>query len=236
MRYLWFPHARRLLPALLLALPMAPSVVRAQTSAVIDEGTFLVRRGGTAIGRESFRIVRSPGAGGRVFLATGQSSIDGDRIVTRLGTDSTGLPVSYEADISTRGERINRLQGRGRPGRFSVLAQVKGHESARDYLLTNGALVIDQDVFHHYYFVPLLASHAGVIAIIPRGNQQVTYTLTDRGAENLSLGGRTVLARHYTLDAPSSGTQDVWIDSAGRVLKVSISERGLVALRDELPR
>jgi hypothetical protein len=228
-------HARQLLAALFLALPIATPAARAQTSAVVDEGTFLVSRGGTAIGRESFRIVRSPGAGGQVFLATGQSSIYGDRIVTRLGTDSTGLPVSYEADISARGERVNRLQGRGRPGRFSVLAQVKGRESARDYLLSNGALLIDQDVFHHYYFVPRLASHANVIAIIPRGNQQVTYALADRGAENLSLGGRTVQVRHYALASPSGGTQDVWIDSSGRVLKVSISERGLVALRDELP-
>jgi hypothetical protein len=221
---------------LFVALLALSTAARAQTSAVIDEGTFLVSRAGTAIGRESFRIMRSPGPGGQVFLITGQSSIGDERMVTRLGADSGGVPVSYEADVSRRGEQVHHLQGRGRPGRFSVLVQVKGGESARDYRLVNGALLIDQDVFHHFFFVPRLANHARVIAIVPRGSQQVAYTLTDRGAEDISVAGRTVQARRYTLVPASGAGQDVWVDATGRMLRVAIPERGLVAVRDDLPR
>lgn len=214
------------------ALALAPVTARAQ-SAIVDEGTFLVSRNGSAVGRESFRILRSPGPGGQVLLVTGQSAVGDNRIVTRLGTDAAGVPVSYEANLSVRGEQIQRLQGRGRPGRFSVLVQTKTGESARDYVLSSGALLIDGDVFHQFYFLPQLATHSSIVVIDPSAARQTTFTLTDRGAENVSLSGRSFAARHYALVAPSGSAEEVWVDGTGRLLKVSIPEKGLVAVRED---
>jgi hypothetical protein len=38
------------------------------------------------------------------------------------------------------------------------------------------------------------------------------------------------------LSEPGSGDRDLWVDAAGRVLKVAIASRGLVAQRNEPPR
>jgi hypothetical protein len=226
-------RARLALPALLLLLPFA---ARAQTSAIVDEGSFVVSRGGTVVGRESFRIARSPGPNGQVLVCTGQSAVGDLRVTSRLATDSAGVPVSYEANITARGEKAIRLQGRGRPGRFSVVVQTRAGESARDYLLSNGALLLDEDVFHQFFFVSHLTSHTNIIAIDPRNSTQTTYTLADRGTETVTIGRQSQPARHFALVAASGATKDVWVDGTGRLLKVALPDRNLVAVRDESPR
>src|SRR5690348_10020034 len=67
----------------------------AQTSAVVDQGTFMVARGGAAIGREQFSIIRAIGTGGQVFRAEARSSLGDLRLQSTLATDSLGSPVSY---------------------------------------------------------------------------------------------------------------------------------------------
>jgi hypothetical protein len=229
-------RARSTIQALLLFLSSLPAAARAQSSAIVDEGTFVVTRNGTVVGRESFRIARTPGPNGQVLVCTGQSAIGDTRVTSRLATDSAGGPVGYQANISLRGTQTMRLKGVGRPGRFSVLMQTQTGESAKDYLLSNGALLLDDDVFHQFYFVPRLTSHANIIAIDPRGSSQTTYTLADRGSESVTIGRQSVQARHYALVSSSGGTQDVWVDGAGRLLKVALPEKGLVAVRDEAAR
>jgi hypothetical protein len=214
---------------------MLPAAVRAQASAVVDEGTFMVTQKGAPLGRESFRIVRTPAPGGQVFRATGQSALGDNRITTSLGTDSSGVPVSYELELTQRAV-VQRLQGRGRPGRFSVLMQTVSGESAREYVLDNGALLIDEDVFHHFFFVPLAAQHSQLIVIAPRVADQGRFTLQERGTEMVEIANRSIQSRHFALIGPSGASRDVWIDGRGRLLKVAIPEKGLVALRDDPPR
>ncbi|MGH7678698.1 MAG: hypothetical protein ACRENU_09545, partial [Gemmatimonadaceae bacterium] len=47
-------------------LGLLPSAVAGQ-SAVVDEGTFTVTERGAPLGRESFRIARTPAPGGQVY-------------------------------------------------------------------------------------------------------------------------------------------------------------------------
>lgn len=208
----------------------------AQASAVVDEGTFMVTRQGAPLGRESFRIVRTPAPGGQVYRATGQSALGDNRVTTSLGTDSSGVPVSYESELTQRGEVVQRLQGRGRPGRFSVLMQTKSGESAREYVLNNGALLMDEDVFHHFFFVPIAAQHQQLIVISPRASDPGRFALQERGSEVVEIAGRSIESRHFALIGPSGASRDVWVDGKGRLLKVAIPEKGLVALRDDPPR
>jgi hypothetical protein len=210
--------------------------VSAQTSAVVDEGTFMVTRAGAPLGRESFRIVRAPGPHGQVFRATGQSALGDQRFTTSLGTDSTGVPVAYESELRMRGEVVQRLQGQGRPGRFSVVVWTKGGEASREYLLNHGALLIDDEVIHQFYFIPAAATRGELIVIAPRGGQQGRYRLEERSNETVEIAGRGVASRRFALIPATGGSRDVWIDANGRLLKVVIPDKGISALRDDLPR
>jgi hypothetical protein len=212
-----------------------PTVSLAQTSAVVDEGTLMITRQGAPLGRESFRIVRAPAPGGQVFRATGQSAQGSVRVTTSLGTDSMGVPVTYESELSRDGEVVQRLQGRGRPGRLSVIMSTKSGESAREYVLSNGALLMDEDVYHQFYFVPMAVGHDQVNVIAPRIGQQTGLRLDDRGQEALEVSGRSIQARHFALSG-AGGIREVWVDDKGRLLKVAIPAKGLVAQRDDPPR
>lgn len=219
---------------LLLGLLCAPVIVSAQTSAVVDEGTFMVTRNGAPMGRESFRIVRAPGPGGQAFLATGRSA---SGMSTRLGTDSSGVPISYESDLVRGAEVIQRLRGQGRPGRFSVLVQTKTGEAGREYLLSNGALLVDDDVFHHFYFVHVAAGKREQLVVIsPRAGQQERFQLEERANDTVDIGGRSIRSRHYALTDTRGASAEVWVDAQGRLLKVSIPRTGLLAFRDDPPR
>ena len=218
-----------------LALALFPALAAAQSSAVVDEGSFTVSRAGAPLGRESFRIIRAPGPGGQAFLATGTSVLGEIKVTSRLATDSVGAPVDYSADVTERGVVVQRLRGRGRPGRFSVLAQTRTGESAREYLLDNGALLIDEDVFNHFFFVGLAAQKPHVIVISPRSTQQGRNEVQGRGEDVLDIGGRKITARRLTI-AGANGSRDVWVDDRGRLLKVAFAGDGLIALRDDPPR
>jgi hypothetical protein len=60
--------------------------------------------------------------------------------------------------------------------------------------------------------------------------------VADAGTEKLAIGGTTLDARHYTIADPGGANREVWADSTGRLLKVAIPSRGVVALRDDPPR
>ena len=214
------------------ALPFAAA---AQGSAVVDEGTFTIARGGTPVGRESFRVIRAPAPGGQVYQATGTSVIGEVKATSRLGTDSVGRPVAYESEVTERGQLVQRLRGRGRPSRFSTLVQTRTGESAREFVLPNGTLLLDEHVFHHFFFVALAAHSTEVVVISPRTAQQVAMRLEPLAEESVEVGGRTLAARRFSLTSGASPSH-VWVDGQGRLLKVEIPERGFVALRDDPPK
>ena len=225
--------------AMLLALAVAASAARAQNSAVVDEATFMIARSGKPIGRESFRIIRAPGPGGQVYRAVATSSVDSLRYSSTLATDSTGAPVSYELRVTQRGDPVAFVIGRGRPDRFSVLVQNKGGESAAEYLLRRGTILLDEDLFNQFYFVALAsaaAPDAGLSVISPRGGPAVGYKFEFKSIDAVQIGGQSLTGRHYILYTDAGTRAEVWLDAAGRLLKASVPDRSLVALRDDPPR
>ena len=217
-----------------LILLSLPAVASAQAGALIDDGTFTISRKGSPIGREAFRIARVPAPGGQVYRGSGTTVLENRRYTTVLGTDSTGLPVSYEARLID-GTTTLRIEGRGRPGRFSVLSSTDGGESAREYVIENGALLMEEDVFLHFFFVPLASAGSRVSVIVPRTARQSAFEVANGGRTTIDIAGTKVPARHYSIS--SDGVKrDVWVDALGRLLKVSIPEKDLVALRDDPPR
>jgi hypothetical protein len=59
--------------------------------------------------------------------------------------------------------------------------------------------------------------------------------VASRGTETLDIAGVKLRARRFSLSS-DGGSRDVWVDPLGRLLKVSIPEKDLVALRDDPPR
>jgi hypothetical protein len=228
------PRATPLVRRAALAALLVASPAFAQRSGLVDEGTFMVSRNGAPMGRESFRIIRAPAPGGQVFQARSQSAFGADRVTTILGTDSTGAPVSYDAEVSRNGKVVEKVRGSGAAGRFNVLVQTRSGEASREYVLDNGALLIDDDVIHQFHFVGLaLAGAYDVVA--PRATGQLRYALESRGSEAIDIAGRRVESRRYALTEPGRSAVEVWFDARGRLLKVAIPEKSIVAVRDDPP-
>ena len=225
------------LVALLLG-PALPSFSGAQAGGrTIDEGTFVISRNGAVIGRESFRIVRSPSPSGDVLRATAQLALGDQRVVPSLSADTTGAPLSYDVAVQDGPDRQVRLQGRTRPGRFSAMLRTRDGESTKEYVVPASVVVLDDDISHQLYFVTLGGRRSGPVTILdPRSNAQSPAMLEHRGAAAVEIAGKSVPAQHFALSAPGVTLREFWVDAAGRILKAAVPERGIVALRDEVPR
>lgn len=221
--------------AALLALAIPATRPVAAQNRVVDEGTLSITRSGAPAGREAFRIVRVPSANGELYRASAQISSGELRLSPTLLADSVGSAQSYEIGVRDGARSVLQLKATARPARLAVLELTPGGESVKEYVVPRHTLVLDRDVFHHYFFVPM-ASRGGNIAVIdPQGRAQFTATVRLVGSEPLDIGGRAVTATHYALSG-NGGQRDFWLDREGRVLKVALADRGLVALREELPR
>ena len=108
-------------------------------------------------------------------------------------------------------------------------------ESEREYVVSDGALLLDDDVFHQFYFLARRSDQGTIPVVIPRRNTQVVLKVTNQGNENVTIGTKTISAQHLVFSDPSGQVRDVWVDDKGRVLKVEIPARKLVALRDDPP-
>jgi hypothetical protein len=224
-----------LLSATLLAVPAAaPSQVT-----VVDEGSFTISRSGTKIGRETFTIRRTPGPGGDVYVANATVEFDAERLSPALRADDSFAPLAYQLEVRSGGEVRERLRAIVGRGRISAQVKTAKGESTKEYIVADGALVLDEDVFHQYYFLARRVSGAGaatVPVVIPQHNTQVVMRVSMQGNDAVTIGGRGVTARVLVLTEPGGGTRHIWVDSQGRVLKVVLDARGITALRDEPPR
>jgi hypothetical protein len=222
-----------LLSATLLAVPAAaPSQVT-----VVDEGSFTISRSGTKIGRETFTIRRTPGPGGDVYVANATVEFDAERLSPALRADDSFAPLAYQLEVREGGEVRERLRAIVGRGRISAQVKTAKGESTKEYIVADGALVLDDNVFHQYYFLARRASGAATVpVVIPQRNTQVVMRVSTQGNDAVSVAGRAINARVLVLTEPGGATRHIWVDDQGRVLKVVLDARGITALRDEPPR
>ena len=143
--------------------------------------------------------------------------------------------IGHSIDVKNGGDTEERLRATGRPGRLHAVLQTRTGESSKEYLISSSAVILDEDVFHQHFFIPLARRSGDVSVIIPRRNSQVSGRIEDRGTEKIKVDGTEVSALHLVITLPD-GARDLWFDDTGRLLKVAVPARGLVALREELPR
>ena len=205
--------------------------------ATLDEGSFTITVNGERVGREDFRIRSTPGSSGPEVVATATVAYANRRVMPQMRGDSAGVPSRYVVEVKDGpgvDERVDGVIGRGR---VSTRVRNSRGESANEFVVSQGALVIDDDVFHQYYFITRRKNPAGAISVIvPRRNTQVTMRVADAGTDKLSIGGTLLDARRFTISDPGGADREVWADASGRLLKVTIPSKGVVALRDDPPR
>jgi hypothetical protein len=213
------------------ALPAAAQVI------TLDEGTFTITRNGSPVGRESFTIRSSPGGtAGPVVQARATVSYDDRRLTPILKADSIGSPTEYQLEVRAGANASEVLKGVIRRGRFSATMQTPRGENLKEYVVSEGALVLDEDVFHQYYFLARGGRTGSVPVVVPHRNVQVVMRMEDRGPASVTVGGQSIAGRAYVLVEPGGANREIWVDTQGRVLKVAIPARGIVAIRDEPPR
>lgn len=212
----------------------AVSPAGAQT--LVDEGSFTISRNGQTIGREQFSIRATPGPSGPTYNAFGTTTYSDRRLDPRLITDASGAPVRYEVETRVGPERQQLLSGQVQRGRFSARTQTPRGMSAREYIVADNALILDDDIFHQYFFVARAERSGAIPVVVPRRNVQVTMQVEAQGPERLTIAGTPLDARRLLISEPNGETREVWVDAQGRVLKVVIAARGVTAQRDDPPR
>jgi len=226
--------------SLVVALSLASSSFSFAQVTTVDEGSFTITRGGTLpanrIGQESFTIRRTRGPGGDVVVANATVTFDTEHIAPALRTDTSFSPLAYQVEVRT-GNDVERLRGRIGGGRFSAQLKTAKGESSKEYIVSDGALILDDDVFHQYYFLVqrARAGSATIPVVIPRRNTQETMRIQSGANEQVRVGTSSVEARHFTIQEPTGATRQVWADAQGRILKVQL-DGNITATRDELPR
>ena len=217
-----------------LLLALAAPAARAQ-GAVVDVGSFTISANDQPVGREDFRITRTESSTGRSYVANATVTYSDRKLYPALSTDAAGLPANYQVEVRVGQDTREKLYGQLGEGKFSARVQTPRGESAKEYIVAAGALILDDDVFHQYYFVA--QRDPGTLpVVVPRRNVQVRMTLRADGAQSVTIGGTPIDARHFVLTEPGGATREIWVDSQGRVLRVALPARGIVALRDEPPR
>jgi len=219
-----------------LSLGIFPLPAGAQSPGrLIDEGVFLLTRGGAPAGSETFRIV-GVGDGTGDLRATAQQISNGQRITSSLLIDSTGAPVTYQLNVFKGKTPVLHLQAQGRPGRLSALSSdAQRNESMREYVVVPGATaIVDDPLVHEFYFLPLLRRSAPIHLISPWSGGQQALAVSSGGMEDIVVGGRHTTAVRYTVGS-GGNRREFWVDAKGRMLRFESQAQQLVAVRDELP-
>jgi hypothetical protein len=218
--------------AAVTALPAAAQTVR------IDEGTYRILLGGREVGSETFAIRQNGVGADAVIIAQGRVVLEQNgpsEVVANVQFAGAGLrPVAY--DLELRGADARRIHG-SVTGRRASARIAAGSETFREYLVTDGAVVLDDGVTHHYYFLGrrALAGATSVPILVPRESRQIQAALTLGGEESVSVAGTATRARRLTVQPEGGDARHVWLDGEGRVLRVEVPARGLVAVRTALP-
>ncbi|HUE76715.1 MAG TPA: hypothetical protein VMM83_02135 [Longimicrobiales bacterium] len=218
-----------------LVLVAAAAPAAAQTT-VIDEGSFRLSIKGTPIGTETFAIRRTGTGDAATLIAQGRIVLDtGEQTRALLQVEGPGLrPSAYQIEVT--GPETQSIRGQAAGNRFRATIVSTAGETMREYLASEGAVVLDDGVAHQHYFLAEAAGDGGAVPIIiPRQSRQVSASVTNAGSDNIRVGGGTVAARRLEIEPAGLPLRIVWVDSQGRVLRLEIPDNDFVAERTALP-
>lgn len=238
MRSQWFATVCAALACTVLFGTPGTQSLAAQTG-MSDEGTFQIYVGGREAGTEEFSIEQSGSGTSAQVVATGRVRLTLPvgtlQLVSRLRASGLAAnPMTYEVTVG--GDSPRQIVGEVGDGRFSAQIITPTGEQLREYVASSGALVLDEGIAHHYYFLARRLRDGRVPIIIPRENRQVMATVTDLGEESININGTDVTLYHLVVQPDGGDERHVWVDALNRVTQVEIPAREYRAVRTEIPR
>lgn len=222
----------RVLPFLWIAGWAFPAAAQVTT---LDEGSFTFFVGGTRTGFEQFTIQRRSERSSASVLAYATIEIADRRLIPALSADTNGVPLSYKLEERRDGAILRRLDAISVGTIVTLTSITPRGRSERDLRLSTDTGLLDEDVIHQYYFLARRGAGTHRVLVARRlAYDTVTVSIVDTG--EVEIGNGRLPARHLTVRTTAGVTTDVWVDSQGRVLRVSDPSRDFVAVRDEPPR
>lgn len=221
--------------AIAFAALFAPAAAHAQT-VVVDEGTFRLSVRGTPVGTETFTIRRSGEGAGAATVAQGRIVLDsGQQTRSLLQFEGPDLrPSAYQIEVT--GAEKQSITGQAAGNRFRATIVSTAGEQMREYLASDGAVVLDEGVAHQHYFLMSATGGNGRLAVIvPRQSRQVTASVSTAGTEAITIGGQTVQARRVQVEPQGLPGRTIWVDAQNRILRFSIPDESYTAERVALP-
>lgn len=216
-------------------LGLTAAGVDAQT-VTVDEGTFRLSVRGTPVGTETFAIRRNGEGPGATVVAQGRVVLDsGDQTRSLLQFEGPGLrATAYQIEVT--GPEKQSISGQAAGSRFRATIVSTAGEQMREYLASEGAVVLDDGIAHqHYFLVSSTGGSGSVPIIIPRQSRQVTARVSDLGTESITVAGRNVQARRLRVEPQGLAPRFLWVDPQDRVLRLSIPDDDYLAERTALP-
>ena len=207
----------------------------AQGSRVADEGSFTISVGGRTAGRENFRISATTRGDVTEYVARADVTYGDRKVTPELRTGPDGAVVSYE--VTTRsGGSTESWRGALTRGRLNATIASGRGTSAREYIVPAGTLVLDDEIIHQHWFLVLRGRSGSMSVVVPRrADVQSTVTMTTVGEETLQVGNHDLPATHLRAVLGGGEVHEIWVDKSGRLLKVALPARNLVAIRDDPP-
>lgn len=237
------PASRRRLAAVLVAALVAATPVAAMAQPVrLDVGSFTVISNGQRVGREQFSLQLVTTNEGPSIEVRSESAIGDRRTAMRLEVDSAGTPFRYSVEVRRGAEQTMRLGGQRVRGRFATLSRSVTGESAREYLLRPGAVVVeDEGLVQHALLVRRRALTVGsgvtLPSLTPVANAQgAVRVVLEADTDVVVIAGARRTAQRFRVVTASGEVRLVWAEREGQLLRISIPSRGLEAVRDDVPR
>jgi len=229
----------RLLSAAFLLLAVASPRALAQ-NVTVDENAFRIYLDGQEVGREEFSIRQIGPRGQQRMVLRGNVTMEGPagrtEIAPFMEVQGEKLGVStYQIKVS--GTESTDVFVRVSGNRYLARILSSAGEQLREFRAGPGSVLLDEGVVHHHYLLnPFLDEESAVslTVLVPRGPLQERRTLSLVGEEEIRVGGVLVQdARRFHLEG-GDHPRDIWFDSQGRILRLEIPSRSLLAERETL--
>jgi len=208
-----------------------------QAGTALDEGILVVREDTLEVARESFRLSHGRLArGGTGWTLATTIRYDRSRPVVVLApileVSTDTLPATLQYDVADP-RQPSRILGELGRGRFTVRFLARETERAREFPTGQRTAVLDDSVFALYLFAAWRASAqpSALTAIVPRGLRRETVLVQDHGPASTTLNRDPATLRHVSVTGGLNIVVHLWLDAAGRLMKVEIPSRRLTAER-----